>query len=679
MTGQNRRRKKILRVGALGLVALLLLIPVLLSVIDWNFAKPWIAGRVSDATGRSFAIHGDLVLSWRKPAQTEVGWRRLLPWPHLRAHDLALGNPPWATTGAAMAKVPQVDFVLSPLALLQKKIRVSGLILTEPDLVLEIGKDGQNNWTFKKKDESQAPSQWQLHLQDLSLNEGTVRLVDPVRKADVTTRIDTLDDGSIVWKISGKLDQEDVSGNGKAGALLSLQERGTHYPVEAQLKVGKSTLSAKGTLTNPRRISALDVQLKIAGASMAQLFPFSGIVLPDTPRFSTAGRVVGSLARDNFHLRYEKFTGQVGDSDIGGTLEYLRKKPRPLLRGEVVSNRLNLKDLGALVGTDSPEEKKKRGDKTRQPPDKVLPVAQFRSERWDKIDVQVRFTGKKIIRAESIPIDDLDTRVRLENGALALAPLNFGVAGGKFTAELTIDGKREPARARMQVTARGLKLNRLFPQVESMRASLGQIHANAALSASGNSLAALAASADGEIKAFITEGTISKFILEAMGLNLGSLIVTQIFGDRQVRLNCLASDFSVKQGVMQARTFVIDTDDAIIGVEGQINLASEALRLTIRPESKGVRVISLRSPLHVRGTFKQPDVGVDKGVVAAKAGAATLLGTLATPLAALLALINPGPDQESPCAQLLAQAREKPVAPPPAKTTAGGKQSAAVQ
>ncbi|WP_338016811.1 AsmA family protein [Noviherbaspirillum sedimenti] len=411
---------------------------------------------------------------------------------------------------------------------------MSKLILTEPDLVLELGKEGQNNWTFRKKDEGEAPSQWQLVLRDLTLNEGTVRLVDPVKKADVTTRIDTEDDGSIIWKIGGKLNGDAVSGSGKAGALLSLQERDTQYPVEAQLKVGTSEVFASGTLTNPRSISALDVNLKIKGASMSQLFPFSGIVLPDTPRFSTEGRLAGTLARDNFHLRYEKFTGKVGDSDIGGTLEYLRKKPRPLLRGEVVSHYLTLKDLGALVGTDSPEEKKKRGDKTKQPPDKVLPVSSFRTERWDKIDAQVQFTGKKIVRGENIPIDNLSTKIRLDNGVLSLAPLDFGVAGGKFTAELTIEGQHKPARARMKVTARSLKLNKLFPQVESMRASLGHIHANAALAASGNSLAALAASANGEMKAFITEGTISKFILEAMGLNLGSVILTQLFGDRQV-------------------------------------------------------------------------------------------------------------------------------------------------
>ncbi len=668
-----RPSKKILTRSAIGVAAVVVIILLLLSVINWNFAKPWISERVTQATGRSFVINGDLKLSWQKPGIAQSGWRRLVPWPHLRAHDLVLGNPPWATTGPTMASVPQVDFSLNPLKLFGKTISVSSLILSEPDLVLELGKDGQNNWTFKKQDEEKAKSPWQLVLQDLSLNEGTVRLVDPVKKADVTTRIDTLDDGSIVWKISGKLDEERVSGDGKAGALLSLQDRNTRYPVEAQLKVGKTDVSAKGTLTDPRRLSALDINLKIAGASMAQLFPFSGIVLPETPHFSTEGRVVGSLAKDNFHLRYEKFTGKVGDSDIGGTLEYLRQAPRPLLRGAVVSNFLNLKDLGALVGADSAAEKKKRGDETKQPPGKVLPVAPFRTERWDKIDAQVEFTGKKIVRRADLPIDNLYTKIALKNGVLALAPLNFGVAGGKFTTELTIEGKSDPAKARMVITARGLQLNKLFPKVESMQASLGEVHANAKLSAVGNSFAALAASANGEAKALISQGTVSKFILEVMGLNIGSIIVSRLFGDRQVQLNCMASDFSIKDGLMQSQVFVIDTEDAIISVEGQINLATEELALTIHPESKGVRIISLRSPLYVKGSFKNPEVGVDKGAVALKAGAATILGAVATPLAALLALINPGPAKESPCAQLLAQAKEKPVAPPPGKQTNANK------
>lgn len=654
-------RKKISIVVAVCLAILLVALPVALSLISWNFARPWISQRVSSATERSFSINGDLNLTWQRPDDSETGWQRWVPWPHLRAHEIVLGNPSWASTGPTMASVPQIDFNLNPLALFKKTISVSSLLLTEPKLVLELGSKGQNNWTFKQ----QNPSTWQFVLQDLWLNQGTVRLVDPIRQADVTTRIDTLEDGSLTWNINGKLAHDPVKGTGKAGALLSLQSNAVKYPLSAHLKIGKTEMDATGTLTNPRHLSQIDVQLKILGGSMAQLFPFTGIVLPETPHFSTQGRLLGSIGSDDFHLTYDKFTGKVGSSDLAGTLEYRRQKPRPLLRGTLVSKLLNLHDLGALIGSGNSTEQKNRNSEIKQPTDKVLPVAPFRTERWDKIDADVQFTGKKIVQRADLPIENLSTKIVLQDGKLTLAPLNFGVAGGNFVTELSIDGKQQPPQARMTIRARRLQIAKLFPHVESMRASLGQLHGNAKLSATGNSLATLAASANGEVKAFVSQGTVSKFVLEAMGLNIGSIVISKLFGDHQVKLNCLASDFSVTKGLMQTRVFVVDTDDAIINVDGRINLANEQLALTIHPKSKGLRLLSLRSPLYVKGSFKHPDVGVDKGAVALRAGAAVALGTLAAPFAALLALINPGPDEDSPCAALLAQARTAPQAPAP--------------
>ncbi|MDB5728832.1 MAG: AsmA family protein [Noviherbaspirillum sp.] len=655
------------------LVALIALLLVLLSVFDWNRVKPQINQKVSEATGRPFAINGDLSLNWKKPEQPMQGWRRWVPWPHLQAKDVTLGNTEWAKTGPDMARIQQIDFNVNLFPLFKKIISVSSLVLTEPELALERNKEGENNWTFEKK-EKETKSEWKLNIEDVSLTRGNVRYVDPVKRADVNARIDTTrgtggKDG-IEWKVGGKFNGESVSGGGTAGALLSLQQSNVKYPVEANVKIGKTEISMDGTLTDPAHFSELDVNLKINGASMGQLFPLTGLLLPETPKFSTEGRVVGKIGKNDTSLRYEKFKGKVGSSDIGGTLEYVQRDPRPILRGDVVSQYLNLKDLGALLGSDSEEDRKKRGSQTKQPPGKVLPVEPFRTERWDKIDVQVQFTGKKIIRSEDLPIDNLFTKIQMDNGVLSLNPLNFGVAGGKLTTELKIDGQSNPAKAQMKISARGLKLKQLFPGIKDMQASLGQVHGDAQLSASGNSPAALLGSANGEVKALISQGSISKFILEAAGLNIGSAVVSKLFGDRQVQLNCMASDFKVTNGLMETRLFVVDTQDATILADGNINLAKEEMNLTIKPESKGIRIISLRAPLYVDGTFKNPKVGVDKGVVALKAGAAIALGALAAPIAGLLALITPGPQEDSPCGELLAQVQKKPVAPPPGKTAA---------
>lgn len=641
------------------------------STFDWNRAKPWINDKIAAATERTFAIQGDLSFSWERPPEQQVGWRRFLPWPHIRAHDIVLGNPDWATSGPTMARLRQADATINPFALFTKTVSIQTLVLNEGTLVLEQGKGKRNNWTFGKEEEKE-PSAWKFALDSLAIRQGNLRYVDPAKKADATARIDTDPDGTVNFKLGGKFNDEEVGGGGKAGGLLTLMERDVKYPVQATLKVGETTITADGSLTDPAHPSALDINLKILGASMSDLFPISGLVLPETPRFSTEGRVIGMFRDDVVRVRYEKFEGKVGQSDIGGTLEYVSKKPRALLHGEVVSNLLRLQDLRAVVGTD--KNANKDSEEAKIPPGKVLPVSPFKTDRWGTMDVQVKFSGKKIVRADALPIDRLETRIALDDGVLALAPLDFGIAGGRLTTELNINGRAEPAKARLKMTARGLKLNELFPKAESMDASIGELNGGAELSAEGNSFAKLLASANGEVKSLISKGSISKFILEAAGLNLASAVAAKLFGDHQVQLNCMAADFAVVNGVMQTRTFLMDTDDATITAAGNINFKEESLNLTLSPESKGIRIISLRSPLYISGTFKKPDFGVDKGVVAAKAGAATVLGVAAAPAAALLALINPGPEEDSPCVPLLKQAAEKPEAPPPGKTAAEARQ-----
>jgi uncharacterized protein involved in outer membrane biogenesis len=650
------------------LIALIALCVALLLTFDWNRAKPWLNQRVSEATGRNFAIRGDLVLTWQKSQADLDSWRRWVPWPRLSAKDIVLDNPDWAKTGPHMAEIGQLTFSLSPLPLLAHRIVIPSLELDTPSIALERKPDGDNNWTFK----SSGPSAWQLELQKLALAKGTVRLLDPISKLNIKADIDSLPAASaegygIGWKVGGTFNKAAVSGSGKAGAVLSLQNSTTPYPLQASVNIGKTAIAIQGTLTKPSDLAALDLRLKLSGASMSNLYPLTGIVLPATPPFATEGRLVGKLNSAGGDWTYDKFSGRVGSSDLSGTLEYIAQKPRSLLKGSLLSNQLKLQDLAPLIGADSNASKANRGDGVAQPSNKVLPVEQFDTARWGSIDADVKFTGRKIIRDKDLPIQDLVADVHLKDSVLSLTPLNFGVAGGNLVSNIKLDGSNKLIKAEMKISARHLKIKQLFPTLASAQASLGEIPGDASLSAVGNSVASLLASSNGELKTLINQGTISKFLLEAAGLNIGNVVISKLFGDKQVKLNCLASDFAVTNGVMDARTFVMDTDDAIINVEGQVNLAQESLALTINPKTKGLRIFSLRSPLHVTGSFKNPDVGVDKGVLALKAGGAIALGVLA-PVAAVLPLINISPDQQSDCAGLLALAKEKPVAPPPGKT-----------
>jgi uncharacterized protein involved in outer membrane biogenesis len=699
------RRTKIAIAAASVVTAIPVAAVVILLNYDWNRARPWLNARVSEAVGRPFAIEGDLSLRWDRSGegshQQQQGWRDWIPWPHLLAKDVRLGNPvalgttqqaPVASAGDTvkdkkepasessdaapalapgdMAHVSDLSFSVNPFALLGKKISIPVLRFDEPSVFLQRKADGSNNWTFKKND---TPSAWTLDLQSIAFAKGSVHLVDAIQKADVTAAVDTITDPryGIAWKLSGKYNGDSVSGSGKAGGVLSLQENTQPFPIAADVKVGSTSIAVDGTLTNPSALAALDMRLKVAGASMARLYPLTGLVLPETPPFATEGHLVGELSRQNSHWVYDNFTGKVGSSDIGGKLDYRAATPRGVLTGAITSRQLVFGDLAPLIGADSAASKDARGAGQAPPAGRVLPVETFKTERWTSIDADVSFAATKIIRDKDLPISSLMTHLILKDGVLSLAPLNFDIAGGKLASNIRLDGSgktsRDAIRAELKASARHLQIRQLFPKLQSAQATVGEINADASLSAVGNSVATMLGSSNGEVKGLINQGTISKLLLEEMGLNVGNVVLSKLFGDKQVKLNCMASDFGVTNGLMQTRSFIVDTEEAVLNITGNINLANEKLDLTLKPDTKGFRIFSLRSPIYVRGTFADPDVSIDKGVLALRAGGAAALIAVA-PIAALLPLINTGPGKDSGCGALLANAQVKPVAPPPGKT-----------
>ncbi len=685
---------------------------VFVLTFDWSHAKPYLNDHVSQAIGRPFAIKGDLALTWKTP-EGESGWRAYVPWPRLIASDITIGNPDW-TRQPHVATVQRLTFVLEALPLLAHRIVIPSVTLDTPMVALERDPQNRNNWTFNFGAQDGKPSDWKLELREIAFSKGSVQVDDEVKRVHLAATIDTVDNqtlytaangtairGSeqppvvptasgaaasgatakapvaadpqqpygIVWTVKGTYNNAAIHGSGKAGGVLRLQDAHRPYPLQADVTVGKTRIDLAGTLTNPASLTALDLRLHLSGASMAHLYPLTGVVLPDTPPFDTRGRLIGELRRQGSSWRYEKFTGRVGGSDLGGTLTFaMRPEPgqRPQLSGELVSHQLLFADLAPIIGADSNASKQRRDEPVRQPADNVLPVEPFRTDRWNAIDADVKFTGERIVRTTDLPIDHLVTHIKLRDAVLTLDPLNFGVAGGTLTSNLQLDGKSAPMQARAVLAARHFKIRQLFPNVESMHASVGEINGDARLSATGNSVAALLGSSNGELKILVEQGTVSKFILEAMGLNVGNVILTKLFGDKQVSINCAAGDFAVSDGLAQARTFVVDTQDAVIDVTGATSFKQEALDFTIHPDSKGLRVFSLRTPLYVKGTYKHPDVSVNPAVVALRAGGAVALA-FAAPVAAVLPVLELKPAPDSPCGKLLADVRQRPTAPPPGK------------
>jgi len=661
----------------LGIVGVLVAIPVIAIIVlltfDWNRIKPWLDDKVSDAIERPFTIRGKLAVHWERPADSipkgQRTWRDYIPWPHLYADDVHVGNPA-GLPQRDMASVRQFSFSLDPFGLLAHRIHVPVLRFDGPQAELLRIDATHYNWVYKPEEKK---SKWTLDLERVVLNKGVVHVIDAVTKADVTADIDTIPNDptyGIAWTLRGEYNGAPVGGGGKAGAVLSLRNQDEPFPVKADVRSANTRIAVEGTVTRPAHLAGIDLKLTLAAPSMARLYPFTGVLLPETPAFSTDGHLTGELDKDKSRWVYDRFKGKVGQSDIAGRLQFATGKPRNTLTGSIVSHQLRFADLGPLIGADSNASKRARGVADVQPEGKALPVEKFHTERWKVLDADVRFTADRIVKDKDLPISKLQSHIRMDDGVLTLQPLDFAMAGGNVNSNIKLDGSNanNPIKATADVKARDIHIKELFPQIEKMQATVGSIYGEAKLTATGDSVGAMLADANGEVKGLVSQGVVSKLLLEEAGLNVGNVIITKLFGDKEVKLNCLAADLGVKDGVAQTRTFVLDTDDAIVDINGWINMSTEQLDLRIKPETKSLRVFTLRTPFFVRGTFKHPDLSLDKKVLALKGGAAAALAIVAAPAAALLPLINTGPGKDSPCNALLAQAGAKPVAPPPGKS-----------
>lgn len=667
----------------------LLLIAVLIILIatfDWNRLKPTINQKVSTELNRPFAIRGDLGVVWERQPQ-ETGWRSWIPWPHVHAEDIILGNPP-DIPDVTMVHLPRVEATLAPLALLTKTVWLPWIKLVKPDARLIRLSEQNNNWTFNvagddRNDPSAPPSGWSFRLDNILFDQGRVTINDQVSKADVEILVDPLGKplpfreltgakdnhttarvGDYVFglKVQGRYNGEPLTGTGKIGGMLALRSEGTPFPVQADFRSGNTRVALVGVVNDPGRMGGVDLQLKFSGDSLGELYDLTGVLLPDTPPFETDGRLVAKIdAEKSSVFDYRNFNGRIGDSDIHGSLTYTTGKPRPKLEGDVESRQLRLTDLGPLIGVDSGKgsrTEQRKGEKDLQPAGKVLPYDRFETDKWDVMDADVRFKGRRIEHGSSLPIRDLSTHIILKNADLRLQPLKFGLAGGSIVSNIHLEGDKKPMQGRAEIQARRLKLKALMPDVELMQKTLGEMNGDAQIRGSGNSVAALLGNSNGNLKLLMNDGLVSRNLMEIVGLNVGNFIVGQIFGDDEVRVNCAAANLDITNGVARPQLFAFDTENAVINVTGTASFASEQLDLTIDPESKGIRIITLRSPLYVRGTFKNPQAGVKAGALIARGAVAAALATLVTPAAALLALISPSEGDANQCRTILSQMKK---------------------
>lgn len=643
---RHRPRRRLL-IG-LGLLAGL---PVLAGLLfDSNWLKGPVERLVSARAGRPFHIHGklDIVPRWR---------------PRLVMEQVQLENPSWAVEPDTL-RIERAEVSLSLPPLLRGALVLPQVTLSKPIVALERSVDGANNWTLVPPDEPREPGRGRApEIGRLTVDEGLLLYHDPAQDTALSLQVQTTGrtpgERGVEFRAGGQFRGQRVAAEGRGGPMLALADTTLPYPLDGSFRIGATRGKVAGSVTGLAAMAAADLQLELKGETLSDLYRAIGLALPATPPYQVRGRLI----RDAGAWRFHDFTGRVGDSDLAGDLDVIDPRPRRRIEGSLESDLLDLDDLAGFIGarpqagpgeTASPRQQRAAEAAAASP--RLLPDLPIHLERLRAMDADVRFAGKRI-RGRT-PVEDLQTHLVLRDGVMTLEPLDFGVAGGDVVATLALDGRAELAGVDGTFEFRRIDLRKLFPGNKTVAKSAGLVGGRARLQGAGNSLAQVLADADGSLGLAMSGGQVSNLVLELAGLDAGEALRLLFRGDKPVQLRCAVADVGVRDGRIETRSVIVDTSDTNLSVEGTINLASEELDLTLHPLPKDYSLLALRSPLHLRGTFKDPAVRPDDRL-AVRGGVAAILGAVAGPVAALAALVETGPGDDADCENLVAAVQRR--------------------
>lgn len=658
---RKRRRHRALAWTA-GIVGVLVAAIVLfLAFFDWNYLRGPISRYASEKTGREVAIDGNLrvkLLSWTPSATVE---------------GLRIGHPAWAGPGRT-ADIARIAVQVKLLPLLKGEVILPLLEFNKPNLQLIADAQGRKTWDFSKGEKKKDDKPFKLPpIRRFIIDDGRVRYADAKRGLTLNATINATEqmgatNRGFVLAGEGGINKAPFLLNVVGGPLLNV-DTDKPYPFDADIRAGATRITAKGTVPEPFNLGQLDVNLTARGQDLEDLYSLTGIALPNTPPYRLSGRLV----RDERLYKVTGLKGEIGDSDMSGSLSVDTGRERPFLKADLRSRLLDFDDLASIFGgapstapgeTVSDEQKVVARQLAAE--QRILPDATLKVDRIRAMDADVEYRADSI-RAPKLPLRGAMVHVKLKEGVLDANPVRFDLPQGNIAGKIRLDARRATPVTSLDMRLSNARLEQLIPiKVGGGQPLTGAFVGRVKLTGEGNSVHRAFASADGEVVAVVPGGQIREAFAEALGINVTKALGLLLAKDQQqTPINCAVAHFQAKDGVLTANQIVFDTGPVLGKGSGAIDLETERMTFRIEGAPKQPRLIRLMAPITLNGPIKKPKVGIEPGKAIAQGVVAAALATVATPLAVILPFIDPGLAKDAACGALIANAGKEGV---PVKT-----------
>lgn len=547
-------------------------------------------------------------------------------------------------------------------------LRIAAIDVDRLDARLKRRADGAATWQIGGRTAVQASAP-PPQVDALAVRNGTIEFDDVPARTALRALFSTNEGAGQAAPtaratVRGRLRGRTLVGELGAAGFLQLAAQGEDarpVPVSGRVDYGGVHAEFNGSVADLAGGRDLKGRIAARGASLGVLGELFGVLLPTTDPFSLRG----TLEKDGELWRARVVDAQVGESAVQGVFTYHARADTPRLEGELRGKRFVLADLAPAFGTRNPD-----GSRAPPPPGRVIPERDLDLPALKTMDarIAVDLGHVDLGTAFSQPISPLRATLSLHKGRLALSELDANTARGRLRGEIAVDADHRPPQWAANLSWEGIRLEDWIgvarTRAQAARGSGGEstqppyftgvFHGRARLTGHGRSTAALLGTLDGELTTGVRDGSISRLLIEIMGLDVAQGLGLALGGDQALPLDCAVADVVARGGRLSPRVALIDTPVTLVLVDGDVDLAREALDLRFTAKPRNVSPFTLRTPVRVAGTFETPRVRPEAGPLATRALAGIALGFV-TPFAAILPFVDPGETPGSPCRQALAR------------------------
>ncbi len=655
----TRRGKSALAATAIAVVA-----TVLLAIFwNWDWFIPIVDSQASNSLGHKVTI---------KHLQVSLG--RVTT---VQADQVVVANPHGFPAHAPLADIKRLTVRINIVDyIVHGRTVIPSINLDHP--VIDAVATPQKSTNYRiRATKPAAKTVRSPEIGTLSIEAGKIHFIDPALKADVHLAVKTESATGLVAKsgqtqqlaatATGTYNQQPITGTLTVGTLLTIRNTTQPFPIALTLANGATHIVLIGTVANPLHFAGANLRLTLAGTNMANLYALTGIPIPATPQY----RITGNLAYHPGDIDFTDFHGIVGDSDLEGSISenpgaaVEHGKPKPVVRMNLTSKRVDLNDLGGFIGTKpggtqeagiSPAQRAAIA-KSQAEHSNLLPDKPFNLPKLNAANIYLTYKAASIA-GKSMPLDRVAVNLSIVNGAISLHPISFGVGTGQIAGTIALTPQPDKQiHAVANIDFDNVNIATLMAATHAFKGG-GLLQGKASIDSTGNSIASWAGNGNGGLALYMAGGNISAVLVSLSGLEFGNAFIAALGLPKQTDVRCFVGDFALTHGLLITRTLLLDTGTAIVRGGGTINLKTEQLDYHIWSKPKHLSIGSLPSPINITGTMKDPSIGPAKAPLALRGGAAVALGIVAGPLA-LIPTIQLGSKDPHVCEALVSSAESQ--------------------